>query len=192
MNDKMKKIISWRTVLVLGMAACLCCIIPFSRQLIINFMQILMGRQLRNVHKWDDILVHSMFFFFFIQTFWFFFAYTAKGKEIWTEVSETVKKAFTQVYTKKYLLALLIIFLVSYWAIIRANYEYADDARRVFAGHKAWVGWSRYVSETLAVIFHTNFFINDISPVGQFIAIAIIVVFSYILAYVAMDGKVTK
>jgi hypothetical protein len=174
------------------MVACLCCIIPFSRQLIIIFIQTLMGRQLRNVHKWDDILVHSMFFFFFIQTFWFFFAYTAKGKEIWTEVSETVKKAFTQVYTKKYLLALLIIFLVSYWAIIRANYEYADDARRVFAGHKAWVGWSRYVSETLAVIFHTNFFINDISPVGQFIAIAIIVVFSYILAYVAMDGKVTK
>jgi hypothetical protein len=192
MNEKLKKLLSFRTILILGIIACFCCIIPFSRALIISLMEFLMHRPLRDVHKWDDILIHSMAFFAVIQVFWLFFCYTGYGRRVYTSISGTVVTAFTREKTKKQLLVLFIIYFICFWAIIRANYEYADDIRRVYAGHKAWVGWSRYVSETLAVFLHTNFFINDISPVGQLWAVIVLTVMSYLLASIVMDGKVTR
>lgn len=193
MNQKIKNFFSFRTVLVLGILACLVCIIPFSRNLIISLMEnFVLHRQLRDIQKWTDILVHSMFYFITIMSFWLFFWYSKKGKEIGHSIFETARNAFTDRNALKYLVALAVIFFIAYWALIRANYEHADDIRRCYSGHKAWVGWSRYVSEILAVFLHTNFFINDISPVIQLWTIAIMAVFSYSLAYIIMDGKITK
>ncbi len=192
MNKNVKKILSFRTVLVLGFIACLCCIVPFTRQQIISLMEGFLGRSLRDLQKWDVILIHSMLFFATLIAFWYFLWYTKEGKRTYNCMLEKTKGAFSLPYTKKYLLALCIIYLISYWALLRANYEHADDVRRVYSGHKAWVGSSRFVSETLAVFLHTNFFLNDISPLGHLWAIAVLVIASYLLAYIVMDGKITK
>ena len=180
------------TLLIAGIIACLCCIIPFSKNLIVTIMEkFVLHRELRDIQKWDDILVHSMSFFALIGAFWFFCWYTAKGKIIGHNIFKTFSDAFKTEKTVKYLLIAAGIFLFAYYSLIRANYEYADDIRRVYAGHKAWVGWSRYISETLAVFLHTNFFINDITPITQFVAIAVLAITSYLLAFIVTEGKIT-
>ena len=89
MNQKIKNFFSFRTVLVLGILACLVCIIPFSRNLIISLMEnFVLHRQLRDIQKWTDILVHSMFYFITIMSFWLFFWYSKKGKEIGHSIFE--------------------------------------------------------------------------------------------------------
>ena len=163
MNSKLKQIFSFRTLLILGIACCFICIIPFTKDLIVKLMEtFVLHRELRDFSKWNDILVHSMTYFALIGIFWFFFWYTSKGKKIGGEIYETAVRAFSGKKTLFYLGAIFVIYFIAYSALIRANYEYADDIRRCYAGHKAWVGWSRYVSEILAVFIHTNFFINDI------------------------------
>ena len=79
MNFSLKKIFTFKTLLIVGIIACLCCIIPFSKNLIVTIMEkFVLHRELRDIQKWDDILVHSMSFFALIGAFWFFFWYTAK------------------------------------------------------------------------------------------------------------------
>ena len=191
-NPAWKKFFSFRVLLILGIAGCLFCIIPFTKKLIIALMELSLGRPLRDLTKWNDILVHSMFFFATLMTFAYILFYTKKGKPCTDSIYETAKKAFSSKKAKLCLIADFVMYLVFYWALIRANYEYADDMRRVYTGHKAWVGWSRYVSETLAVFLHTNFYINDISPITQLWAAAVLSITSYILAYTVMDGSITK
>lgn len=193
MTEKVKKIFSFRTVLLCGIAACLLCIIPFSKNLIVKLMEtFVLHRELRDFQKWNDILVHSMTFFALIGVFWFFFQYVNKGKEIWKSLFKTASDAFKVENALKYLIAIAVIYFIAYSALIRANYEYADDIRRCYAGHKAWVGWSRYVSEILAVFLHTNFFINDISPITQLWTIVVLTITSFLLAYIVTEKQLTK
>lgn len=187
-----KKLFSFRTLLLLGIAGCLFCIIPAGKAIIVKLMEMSLGRPLRDLSKWDSILVHSMIYFITIMSFMYFFMYTKKGKPIASTITNTAKDTFITDNSKLQLLAIFIMYFVFYWALIRANYEYADDMRRVYTGHKAWVGWSRYVSEILAVFLHTNFYINDISPVSQLWTIAVLTVTSYSLAYIVMKGNITK
>lgn len=193
MTEKLKKIFSFRTLLILGIAACFLCIVPFSKNLIVKLMETcVLHRELRDFQKWDDILVHSMTFFALIGIFWFFFQYTNKGSGIRKSIYGTASGAFKVENALKYLIAIAVIYFIAYSALIRANYEYADDIRRCYAGHKAWVGWSRYVSEILAVFLHTNFFINDISPLTQLWTIIVLTVTSFLLAYIVTEKQLTK
>ena len=90
MNFSLKKIFTFKTLLIVGIIACLCCIIPFSKNLIVTIMEkFVLHRELRDIQKWDDILVHSMSFFALIGAFWFFFWYTAKGKIIGHNIFKT-------------------------------------------------------------------------------------------------------
>lgn len=195
MNEKIKKLFSFRTLLIMGITCCFVCIIPFTKNLIVKLMEVfVLHRELRDFSKWNDILVHSMTFFALIGIFWFFFWYTSKGKKIGGDIYETAKNAFTAngKTTLYYLIGIFAIYCIAYSALIRANYEYADDIRRCYAGHKAWVGWSRYISETLAVFLHANFFINDITPLTQLWTLLILTVTSYILCYIITEGNIGK
>ena len=96
MNEKIKKLFSFRTLLIMGITCCFVCIIPFTKNLIVKLMEVfVLHRELRDFSKWNDILVHSMTFFALIGIFWFFFWYTSKGKKIGGDIYETVKNAFT-------------------------------------------------------------------------------------------------
>ena len=57
MKCSLKKIFTFKTLLIFGIIACLCCIIPFSKNLIITIMEkFVLHRELRDIQKWDDIL----------------------------------------------------------------------------------------------------------------------------------------
>ena len=44
---------------------------------------------------------------------------------------------------KREFIGLFGIYLLAFSAIIRANYTYADDIGRTFAGYHGWLDWSR-------------------------------------------------
>lgn len=85
------------------------------------------------------------------------------------------------------------IFTLGISAIIRANFLYIDDIGRSIFGYRGWgESWSRYISDFLAIIFHTDTHINDISPLTQIIAAFLIAASSVALVYVINDKKITK
>ncbi|MGI0530114.1 glucosyltransferase domain-containing protein [Treponema socranskii] len=74
--------------------------------------------------------------------------------------------------------------MLAYFAVIRSNFYYKDDIRRALTGHKSWVGSSRFISEIFSVFLHTNFYLNDISPVTQTVSIFLLALMSFLLAYI--------
>lgn len=79
---------------------------------------------------------------------------------------------FTEWYQKhkKQFLVLLLIYLLAFSAIIRANYSYVDDIGRTFAGYHGWLDWSRWTTEILATFIHAGWHLTDISPLPQILA----------------------
>lgn len=176
----MKKNISiFQILLIFFFAGCLVCCMDFSRDIIIHLMEKVIGRGLKDMTKWNAVISGSMSFFACMAVFVYYFMYVSAGKKCWKDLCAKIRELILQKEFFKYFTFICVILFVAYFTLIRSNYDYADDAKRIWSGHKSWVGASRYVSETLAVIFHTNFYLNDISPITQFISI-------FILAFAAM------
>ena len=89
---------------------------------------------------------------------------------------------------KEYLGILFSIYLVSFYPIIRANYNYKDDMGRIMEGYGEWTNFSRYVSEALSRFIHGSRYLADISPIPQLLAIAILAV-SGLVVVEAVRGK---
>ena len=192
MDKSAKKIESFQLLLILILSACLCCILPFSRNLIILIMERLIGRTLNDMAKWNAVIVGAMSFFATLTAFLYFLLYVKRGKLVFANSKERIIEVF---YSKKAFLYIAIIFgifCLCYLTLFRANYNFQDDIRRATTGHKSWVGSSRYISETLAVFLHTNFYINDISPLTQIYALIILSLTAYMLAYIIRNGNITK
>lgn len=192
MNKILKKICSFQTLLIIFFIACLCCILPVSRNLIIILMEKIIGRALQDMTKWNAVIVGSMSFFATLALFTYFLIYTEKGKYVFAACREKIRELF---YSKKALTQVAILFglyCICYLTLFRANYDFQDDIKRIISGHKSWVGASRYISESLSVFLHTNFYLNDLAPFTQILAAAILAISSYTLAYVMTDGAVTK
>ena len=80
------------------------------------------------------------------------------------------------------------LYLLGITAILRANFNYIDDMRRVVHGIKEWDVSSRFVSYYLSTFIHFGNHLTDISPLPQLIAVVILAVSSVIILYV-MTGK---
>lgn len=174
-----KKITVFQTLLVLFFAGCLVCCMDFSRNIIIHLMEKIIGRGLNDMTKWNAVISGSMSFFACMAVFVYYFMYISAGKKSWKDLCDKIRELVREKDFFRYFTLICVILFVAYFSLIRSNYDYADDAKRIWSGHKSWVGASRYISETLAVIFHTNFYLNDISPITQFIAI-------FVLAFAGM------
>ena len=191
MTNTHKKVSPFQVLLFLFFIACIFCTISFSRQLIISLMEIIIGRKLNEMTKWNAVITGSMSFFAYCAAVLYYFMYIPFGKRVWFAVKEKILSAVkTETFFNHILLVFLVIF-ISYFAILRADYDFFDDMKRIISGHKSWVGASRYVSETLSVFLHTNFYLNDISPLSQIIAILVLAFSAYILAFSVSDGKIT-
>ena len=191
MTNTQKKVSPFQVLLILFFIACIFCTISFSRELIISLMEALIGRKLKEMTKWNAVITGSMSFFAYCAAVLYYFMYIPLGKKVWISVKDKVLSLIkNENFFKQFLILFLIIF-VSYFAIIRADYDFFDDMKRIISGHKSWVGASRYVSEVLSVFLHTNFYLNDISPLSQIIAMMVLAVSAYVLAYSAIQGKIT-
>lgn len=193
MNEKLKRFFSFKTLLTAAIAVCIVCLIPVCRTAIMSLVeQVVMGRTLRDPHKWDDVLKHTFVFCIGILAFWYYFRYSTAGKKDFSGIRERTVSVFKTPDTKINFIILLLLYALCYFALIHANYENADDIRRTYSGQRAWAGWSRYVSDYLSILIHTNIFIDDITPFTQFWTILFLSVTSYILAFIFTEGKITK
>lgn len=191
MNTKLKNFFSLKTVLILFFAACLICIFPFSRDFLISIAEKILHRSLQDLTKWNAVIIYSCTFFATSTVIAYFLLYFKKGNEI----SETIKEKTISIFTKQNLIRVAVLFgiyILSYLTLLKADFDYQDDVKRIIAGHKSWVGASRYVSEILSVFLHSNFYLNDIAPVPQLLAMLILAFSSLVLCYIVNDGKITK
>ena len=85
---------------------------------------------------------------------------------------------------KKHLILLFAVSVLSFVAIIRANYNYTDDLARTIYGYEITGDFSRYFANILSEIVHGNSWLADISPLPQLIALLIICVTGIILLHV--------
>lgn len=91
---------------------------------------------------------------------------------------------------KKQCIFLLFFYTIAISSILRSNYGYVDDIGRIITGSRGWDDFSRYVNQILSVLIHGDAILNDISPLPQLLAIAIITIASLILAIsFSKDGK---
>lgn len=77
---------------------------------------------------------------------------------------------------------LFLVYLLSYFSLLRENVNYVDDTVRTVLGLSNWNIFSRYSSEYLSSLIHAdNNFLADCSPIPQLIAIFEISLASLIL-----------
>lgn len=74
---------------------------------------------------------------------------------------------------RKHFFILLVIYLLAFCSIFRANFAYWDDIGRTYAGYHGWLDWSRYSTEILATFVHAAWHLTDISPFPQILACVI-------------------
>lgn len=192
MDKSARKITPLQILLVLFISACICCVLPFSRSLIISVMEGAIGRTLKEPAKWNAVISGAMSFFATTAAFLYFLLYIPKGRQVFSYSLGRTKGIFFSRKAALQIAVLFGIYLLCYFTLFRANYSFQDDIRRATTGHKSWVGSSRFVSETLAVFLHTNFYINDIAPLTQILALAVTSVASYTIASVLTNGAPTK
>lgn len=86
-------------------------------------------------------------------------------------------------------LILTAIYTVAYLAIFRANFNYADDMGRVAEGYSGWgYTMSRFLSDFLSTFVHADFYLMDVSPLPQLLAVVFMAISSTIVLYV-ISGK---
>ncbi len=74
------------------------------------------------------------------------------------------------------------IYVVALFSVIRSNFNYVDDMERVLLGYADWeTTFSRYASTWLSHLIHAGKFLTDISPLPQFLAIALLVLSSLLV-----------
>ena len=90
---------------------------------------------------------------------------------------------------KKQLLTILVIYLLAFSGIIRADFAYWDDIGRIYEGYHGWLDWSRYSTEILATFVHAGWHLTDISPFPQILACVIMAAAGIFLLEVFGNGK---
>lgn len=89
----------------------------------------------------------------------------------------------------KAVLLLGAVFLVGISALLRANVNYIDDIGRTARGYKDWGSFSRFLSNGLSTIVHSNSYLTDVSPLAQILAVGILALAGVILLAVLFERK---
>lgn len=108
---------------------------------------------------------------------------------IQTKIDQIKSFAQENAYLKKVFATLCILYGIGFSAIIRANFLYKDDMVRNYFGGRYWLGWSRYGSDILSILFHADKTLSDISPLTQILAILALALASTILIHIFYEKK---
>lgn len=161
---------AWSTSGKVGMVANYFNLTPFILLTIVGLIGVVLGFYAINVFSlWAIIGIKSLF----------------KLLE-----KDKVTNKFSQY--KKPFLVLFIMYLVATSGIIMTDVSYIDDMGRIARGYSGWDNFSRYTSNFLSHLLHTNLYLADISPLTQVIAVILITVASLIVIIVFSENtKIT-
>ena len=85
-------------------------------------------------------------------------------------------------------LVILAIYLVGVSAIILAGVHYADDVARTNYGYAEWAGFSRYISTIVSHGLHGDWYLTNIAPFPQLLAVVLFAVAS-VFFVIVVAGK---
>lgn len=168
--------------------------LPPTCNLIINLVEQLMGRELRDPGRWIEIIQHCATIAMCVIALVGFLGFTCRGKLFAREICQVGMPFFQFVVTRRFFVLLVGAFacyFLCFYKIISADFYYADDLWRSYDGSRSWIGFSRYVSEFLSIVLHTNFYLSDIAPLTQFLAIAVMGFSTILLAWLVTGGQIT-
>ena len=91
---------------------------------------------------------------------------------------------------KKPCLIMFAVYMVGMFAILKSDFNYRDDLRRIMSGKQGWgSSYGRYLSDFLSNFIHIDSYMMDVSPLPQMIAGAMLAVSAIILWYLISDKK---
>lgn len=143
---------------------------------LLSIAERLFNKTLRNPNRWIEIIRHTSFLLFFVTMVAYFLNFIELGKKIFYSIKSTIKNFSTDFISKKlyFHFAFICFFLfIAFFKIIISNFFYADDIFRNYTGNRSWIGFSRYVSEFLSILVHTNIRLNDIAPISHILTILV-------------------
>lgn len=112
------------------------------------------------------------------------------AEEKLTIYKDNIKQFLNEIsYLRKSFIVFLLIYGITFYTIIRANFNYIDDLGRVNWGYGSWTNFSRFLTEFLSKVIHTSNKLADISPLTQIIAIVFLSISSCIVIHLFNDNK---
>lgn len=184
----------FRIFLAICFAGFFILVLPPTCNLVISMVEQLMGRELRDPGRWIEIIQHCATIAMCVIALVGFLGFTHRGELFARQIRLEGMPFFQFAATRKFCVFLVGAFACYYLCfhkIIAADFYYADDLWRSYDGSRSWIGFSRYVSEFLSIALHTNFYLPDIAPLTQFLAIAVMALSTVLLAWIVTGGKVT-
>ena len=91
------------------------------------------------------------------------------------------KELIEIVYLKKPVLILTAVYVIGFYSIFRANFNYLDDLGRKHSGYHGWLDWSRWFTQIFSNFLHADLYLSDISPLPQMLACILLAMGSAIL-----------
>lgn len=167
--------------------------LPSTCNLVISMVEQFMGRELRDPGRWIEIIQHCSTIAMCVIGLVFWLGLTEKGWGFACRIGQEARP-FLQLAGSRFFAIMVVgifaYYFLCFYKILDADCYYADDLWRSYDGSRSWIGFSRYVSEFLSIVLHTNFYLPDIAPLTQFLAIAVMAISTVLLAWIVTDGKV--
>lgn len=104
---------------------------------------------------------------------------------------ESLKKRIVDIacFNAKNLTILFAIYLLAFCAIVRADYNYADDIMRKYIGYHGWMDWTRWTTTILSNVVHADWDLIDVSPFPQILACLFLAITSLSLIKAFSDSN---
>lgn len=164
--------------------------LPPVQDLSISLIEHLFHKTLRNPDRWLEIITHCSFIFIFSLWIIYFLIFTENGRNIKLDIQNHFSDFLQSIFNSKVLFfSTIFAFFLIFIRLILADFYYADDMWRNAEGSRSWIGFSRYISEFLSILIHTNIKLSDIAPLSQLIAIIIMTFTVFIICYIVNDKK---
>lgn len=94
------------------------------------------------------------------------------------------------VFLKRPFFCIFAVYCISFIAILRANYYYIDDLGRANLGYKDWSGtFFRHTSTILSFFIHADYYLTDVSPLPQIIALCFLALSGVLMVYIITEKK---
>lgn len=168
--------------------------LPPTCNLIINLVEQLMGRELRDPGRWIEIIQHCSAIVLCVIAIVFFLGLTKKGNDFACLIKQESHPFLQFLCSRSFVImsvGTFAFYFLCFYKLIDSDFYYADDLWRSFDGSRSWIGFSRYVSEFLSIVLHNNVYLPDIVPLTQFISLAVYSFSTILLAWLVTEGNIT-
>ncbi|MBQ1387608.1 glucosyltransferase domain-containing protein [Candidatus Saccharibacteria bacterium] len=114
-------------------------------------------------------------------------------KEKYKKFKINLKKVWRENrFLMKPFLVMLAIYLLGVSALLLAGVHYADDVARTTYGYAEWAGFSRYISTIVSHGLHGDWYLTNIAPWPQLLALVVLAFSSIAFICVVLGREIFK